>query len=447
MKSNILILVLDSFRADKFFGKNKTSKTPNLDNIIKNGTYFTQCISSSDQTGTSLASIFTGFFPINSGLNQFTYKKENNSFFDILKENGYKTYSIIPDVEFFSTISDRFDEKITYPFEDKNAWLKINNGLGDKIIDFLKEIHEPWACYIHIMDIRPPFDTTQEFEDEIYGKTNYDKLISSIDKWFGDFFKKIDSNNTLLIVTADHGEYIPVTGENIFEITPAQKALSKGIKSVPFLKGIGTKALLNLRFATQTYKKEKLKRSLSPYELRSFNSRSMLDLFDEIIRVPLLFVGSKVPTNKIINNLVRHVDVFPTILDLVEIENKTNCDGRTLQPLIRDETQEELPAYIEVGINLSQLMNEKAQIKSKVIGIRTSEYKYYRSSENKDKNQKLFDLKNDPREENNISTNSNLVTKMESILSNIQKTNKNTDKISEEEIKKARDILMKLGYI
>ena len=34
MKPNILFLVIDSFRADKFLGKSKTSLTPNLDNLL-----------------------------------------------------------------------------------------------------------------------------------------------------------------------------------------------------------------------------------------------------------------------------------------------------------------------------------------------------------------------------------------------------------------------------
>ena len=43
MKPNILFLLIDTFRADKFSGKGKTSKTPNLDSLITNGAYFSRC--------------------------------------------------------------------------------------------------------------------------------------------------------------------------------------------------------------------------------------------------------------------------------------------------------------------------------------------------------------------------------------------------------------------
>ena len=53
MKPNVFLLTIDSLRADKVFGNTKTSLTPNIDNLIKNGIYFTQTISSADGTGTS----------------------------------------------------------------------------------------------------------------------------------------------------------------------------------------------------------------------------------------------------------------------------------------------------------------------------------------------------------------------------------------------------------
>lgn len=450
MKPNIFILILDSFRADKCFGENKTSKTPNLDNIRQKGIYFSQAISSSDQTGTSLASIFTGLFPFRTGLNEFNFKKEISTYFDILKNNGYRTYAIVPNIEFFSNLTDKFDERVLYAYHDKESWLKLENGLGNQITEHLRSnMKEPWTCFVHIMDIRPPFRIPAGFEDDVYGKTNYDKLVSSIDIWLGSFLKEINMEKTLIVLTADHGEYIPVTGEFLSEIPKIQNIITKGTKSVPFLKNIGMKTLLNLRFAAQTYRKEKLKRILSPYEMRSFNSRATLDLYDEIVRIPLLFVGYNVPHDKIVNELVRQVDIFPTILDIVGVNYEKEMDGRTSFPLINGEKQEELSAYIEVGINLAQLLaNKNRKMLPKVIGIRTSEYKYYRLLDEKEKNASLFDLKNDPKEENNIAvTNPALVVKMESLLDSIQNSLKNTtEDVSDEEIRKAKEELVKLGY-
>ena len=48
MKPNILFIILDSMRSDKFHQKSKDSQTPNIDSLIHKGTYFDQNFGSSD---------------------------------------------------------------------------------------------------------------------------------------------------------------------------------------------------------------------------------------------------------------------------------------------------------------------------------------------------------------------------------------------------------------
>ena len=45
-KPNIFFITIDSLRHDHCFGKNRTTKTPNIDSLIRSGAYFTQAISS-----------------------------------------------------------------------------------------------------------------------------------------------------------------------------------------------------------------------------------------------------------------------------------------------------------------------------------------------------------------------------------------------------------------
>ena len=68
MKSNILFLVIDSFRSDKCYDENKTSITPNIDSLIKQGIFFSQAISSVASTSSSMGSIFTGMFPFKGSI-------------------------------------------------------------------------------------------------------------------------------------------------------------------------------------------------------------------------------------------------------------------------------------------------------------------------------------------------------------------------------------------
>ena len=175
-------------------------------------------------------------------------------------------------------------------------------------------------------------------------------------------------------------------------------------------------------------------------------------MYDELIRVPLLFVGHNTKNNSSVLNMVRHADVFPTIMDILKISSgETSIDGQSLYPLIQGENITEKPAYIEVGVNLAQLIDKKTpDTESKVIGIRTSDYKYFRSREDNLKLLHLYDLKNDPLEENNIAElKPDIVKKLEQILIDfMNRRDKNkSSTLTDEEIKKAKETLLKLGYI
>ena len=99
LKPNILFLVIDSFRADKFSGSNKSSLTPNIDKMIQNGTYFKQAISSADGTLLSWSSLLTALHPFKTGIRSEKLHKINpdiKTYFDILKDQGYYFYSQLP---------------------------------------------------------------------------------------------------------------------------------------------------------------------------------------------------------------------------------------------------------------------------------------------------------------------------------------------------------------
>ena len=91
-----MIILLDACRADKFYGKEKTSKTPNLDSLIQNGAYFSQAISSTDYTMSSISSIFTSRYPFGVGeTKQYYYKTHSDStnYISSLKNQDYHSYA------------------------------------------------------------------------------------------------------------------------------------------------------------------------------------------------------------------------------------------------------------------------------------------------------------------------------------------------------------------
>jgi len=454
LKPNILFITIDALRADKTLGDNKTSYTPNMDSLISDGTFFDKTIAAADQTGSSLASIFTSKFPITSGINQFNFTSETEILLKYFKNSGYNLFSIVPEHEFFKNLNKNFDDSEIFEMKKKASWKRLSDGLGVEIIEKIISMKDkqPWFFYVHIMDIRPPFDISKEFEEEKFGDNNYEKLVSEIDVWLGKIFEVIDFKKTLVVLSADHGEYIPFTGEYLGGSSKTQRAVRNTTKSVPLLDKIGLKAVMNLRYASQTYKKEILKRKLTPFQMRSFNTRGANALYDETVHVPLIFSGYDVISKRIIGDLTRQVDIFPTLLDIAGIEfEKEKIDGRSLLPLLKNEKLDEIPAYIETGINLGLLLDKKPKTLGKIIGVRTKSYKYWRERNDPSDECCLFNLENDPNEEENIaSDNPKIVTEMENYLSNWKNRSDKTDsnkELTKDEIEEAKETLLKLGYI
>ena len=211
MPSNVLFLIIDSLRADRFFGKDRSCKTPNIDSLIKHGTYCRNAISSSDATGISLGNFFTGKYSFRTGITQMNFNSTTITLFDILRNKGYSLHATIPKLTWFNYLTKKFDDKDEF-FCAKVIQDDITNKLGSRILDKLhsKKMKEPWIYYIHLEDLHQQIVVPDDFDNEKFGKTKYDRMVSCLDHWIGRILKEVDLNNTLLIITGDHGDYLPV---------------------------------------------------------------------------------------------------------------------------------------------------------------------------------------------------------------------------------------------
>ena len=454
MNSNIILLVIDSFRSDKFSHSTTTSKKSNIDNLIKNGTYFTQAISSADATILSWSGLYTGKHPFKTGIRSSRFNKldENvSTIFNILEQSNYSFFSFTPTFSETIGLFPKFQNKNNlYDFTER-----LDSGLGDKILDIFSSLptNNPWFLNIHLMDLHFPLVVPSSFKNEQFGFSKYEQIISSMDEWIGKFIKNIDFNNTILIITADHGTYIKKVKKNSeiidFEDDGESEILKKKLVShtPKFLKSLKDKIF----FSNESKNKIKKSTFLSKYNLKPREKRALLsgsfslehDLYDEKLQVPLLFVGKNVEKNKIFSKQVRLIDVLPSICYLANIKfDYTLIDGKNLFPLKSEEIFKEEPAYIESNPMIEMKSND-------VIGIRTSKFKYFRDKDSKTNRVHLFDLLNDPFEEKNIAeSNTSLVSEMESILNNImvhdEKLKINENDLTSDEIENE---LRKMGYV
>lgn len=432
MKPNIIFLVIDALPAYRCYDKNKTSLTPNIDSLINRGVKFEQVVSSADFTPTSFGSMFTATYPFRNAIRGglWIYKLKSNAVncIKILKENGYNPLAILPGITSMQGIYEPFEKDNYDIFEDR-----LHNSLVKRITTKLKsdELKKPWIYFLHLMDAHKPIFYTDEFKDERFGKDEYDKMLSSVDFHLGKILECIDYENTLVVLTADHGDFIRSVRRDGKNISLEHKSLSGTVQKIgkitpDFLYPLKIKIFLIVQKIIAKVKIRFAKIKLSPYEKRNmFDSRSNTKhvLFDELIKVPLIFAGYGISKKLTIVNQVRTVDIFPTIFDIVGLKNKLrDIDGISLKPFLDGGELKENPAYIETSINYKN--SEEGGY-----GLRTSKYKYFHSISEKNKKVYLYDLEDDPFEQNNIvESNSKIVNEMEIMLKNIKKGNKLSEK-------------------
>ena len=448
-KPNVIFLVVDGLRQDRIYGKNKTANTPNIDKLIRNGSYFSQVISPADGTTLSLNGIFNGLYPYKTGIRQKRMVLTENNFLKKIKDSGYEFYSIMPKFTSLTPLSEESSNNETW-FDPGPPTESISGDLGDRIIKMINDDQKetPWFFYVHIFDLHAPLIVPKKFDNEEFGSNKYDKIISSIDAWLERLVKKMNMENTLFILTADHGTHLPVDDKDITSFEPEfQTTISLGKKVVPkSLQPSGAKTILGIKKAIRNIRLVSANKDLTSYEKRSRLPYFTLSLYDESIRVPLLFSGTSVPKN-IIDQQISSIDIFPTICDLIGLEYENHSQGKSRVPNMKGENCEETPIWIHS-------MPYEKESEQDIVGIRTSSYKYFRFSRDQNKLVNLYNLQEDPFENNNVaSENPEIVKEMENILSNFESDDElkenelDSDELSPDELKEIQEELKKHGYI
>jgi len=418
---NVLFIVIDAVRSDSLgcYGHSQ-SISPTIDKIARNGVLFKNAFCSINCTEPSLTSMFSGRYPASTGfykhgervLKSDVQKLDDLDFLpEILHSLNYKTmavdwlgrwhsrgydyysgglkgqirWSLKKYMAKFPQLAIKFIRSLSKQktIRPDNASRVTNRAL--KLIE--NNQNDNWFLFLHYWDTHTPYRppnkhinkdylNVREFEEigtinekinnqgwrdyfdfRLDGAKNikdviskYEGSISYVDSEIGRIVKKLEKlqilDNTLIVITSDHGESL----------------IEHGIY---------------------------------------FDHHG---LYDETIHVPLVIsYPNKLPKNKIVDGFVQHIDLVPTILDIVNCATKdTKLDGFSLLPLIfGTKTKVRNSIFVE---------EEYTQRKS---SIRTDKYKYIYSSSEKSATckycgimhgdlEELYDLKNDAHETNNI---------------------------------------------
>ncbi len=246
---NVLFIIIDSLRADHLscYGYNRTT-SPNIDKLSSDSILFKNAISSAPWTAPSIASIFTSQYPVVLGFNDqpVVIKNKFLTLAEIFKQKKYKTKGIISHV-FISSIL-KFNQGFE-SYDEKNAkghGYISSPSLVEKAISFLKKSKKKnFFLFVHFFD--PHFDYILHekynyypgYDGHLYSGQSIDKLrenasglkkndirylealydseISFTDEHIGKLIEKLKEfglfDNTLIVLTSDHGEEFSERGD------------------------------------------------------------------------------------------------------------------------------------------------------------------------------------------------------------------------------------------
>lgn len=448
MKKNVLFILIDGLRADQCFGE-ASGRTDFFDKLISRGIVFKNTFSSADGTFISLNCLFNSKFQFETGIRSRKIILQNKNYLELLKKENYQLYGLIPNLKSLEPLRKYFkNKKCTYSHGPPPETL--TNGLDERIKNIFEElkIEKQWLFYIHLFDLHPLREgiipkNLDKFASDEFGNSLYTKTVSMINQKLNEIFENIDLTNTIIVLTSDHGERIPFDDKLSFEFEPKLYSVKKvGKKLIP--KSLHKKSgNLFGSFKKSIAKKrlEKENRNLNNYQIRSRDPYFTLSLFDELLHIPLIFSGIEKQDKKV-KNFVSELDIFPTICDLLGIGDDENRHGKSLMPLINDESFVRDPIFIHT----IPYENESSLDR---IGIRTDELKYFRNSRDSTKDVNLYDIINDPFENNNMAEREpEKIRKMEEILTEMQQNTKKQNNMSnDDDDDEIKNELRKLGYL
>jgi len=129
---------------------------------------------------------------------------------------------------------------------------------------------------------------------------------------------------------------------------------------------------------------------------RNLDEGHMLHVYDFLVRVPLVMRWTgRLPAGASFRRMVRQVDVFPTLLELLGIRVPGDgLDGTSFRSLLDGDAWEPQPAFLSVSGLPRDL---------ELRGVRTETHKYTYGPHNPDLPAELYDLRQDPGETRNLA--------------------------------------------
>ena len=333
-KTNLIIIGIDSLRRDhmSLYGYNRLT-TPHIDKYAKTGTVFSNLFSAHIPTTPGYASMLTGLDCFGTDTVALRHKGaiKGKTLAELLRENGYTSTC----VGFQNAAGRGFDKYLEF-----TGWGPNESGrspkaqnLNDVTIPELKRLasqEQPFFLFMRHMDPHSPYLPPLPFKNIFYNKNECDPSNKSMEpvknfKPFGDYIMSWlpegCTDKDYVIAQYDGAiAYMDACIQNIFDTIEET--------------GIADNTLVVIT---------------SDHGETLYDHDCYFDhhgMYDCTLVVPLIFkMPERVPENTRFDDYCQLKDVMPTILDLMCIKHDIKFDGRSLVPLMQGECRTPEPEF------------------------------------------------------------------------------------------------------
>jgi len=225
LDQNVLLVTLDTVRADAVGAYGGRARTPNMDHLAALGLRFDAAHAHAVTTLPSHASILTGLNPPQHGIHDNNGYRLASTFPTLasrLKAQGFATAAFVGafplDSRFgLTTGFDLYDDH--YPGTSGGREFILPERRGDAVVAvasaWIGAQRGRWFAWVHLFDPHAPYAPPPPYDRE-YSDSPYHGEVAYTDSVIGTLLSAASSSQgrpTVVIVTGDHGEALGDHGE------------------------------------------------------------------------------------------------------------------------------------------------------------------------------------------------------------------------------------------
>jgi arylsulfatase A-like enzyme/Flp pilus assembly protein TadD len=300
-RPNLLLITVDTLRADRVSCySDRHISTPQIDSLASKGVVFTRAFSHCTTTLPAHTNILLGLTPSSHGVHDnanFVVPTEFLTLAEHLKASGYSTAAFIGGFPLesrfglnqgFDTYDDHLDRTgaIGSDSGTRRAEAVLAAALG-----WLESGKSPWFVWVHLWDPHEPYSPPEPYRTQYAGRL-YDGEVAYVDAALSGLLKFMKEDrlmdSSVVVFTGDHGESLGEHGEK-------------------------THGLL---------------------------------AYNATLRIPLIITAPGLE-HRVVSSPVAHVDIFPTVCDLLGVMKPDTLQGTSLVPALKGGKVPSVPIYFE----------------------------------------------------------------------------------------------------